>query len=144
MLGIEGLVARAGVGAGQQAQELVRSGAADDPLRIEREGLAERAAQRLAVAVRVAVQGGGGIVEGVERLRARSERALVRCQLDDAVEPWDGRLAADVGRDVEDPRAGDQQGHRAAVSSAFVWRTGRTVSAAAGGGSRLSGESGVA
>ena len=46
VLGVQCLVARPGVGAGQQAQQLVRSGAADDPLRIERERLAECAAQR--------------------------------------------------------------------------------------------------
>ena len=48
VLGIERLVAGTGVGAGQQAEQLVRAGAANDPLGIEREGVGQRATQRLA------------------------------------------------------------------------------------------------
>jgi hypothetical protein len=104
MLAVEHLVAGAGIGAGEQAENLVGAGAADNALGIEAVARADRLAQRDGAAIRVAMHAGGGLVIGLDGARARAQSALVRRQLHRIGIAGDLRLAADIGFDGVDAR----------------------------------------
>ena len=110
MAAVEHLVAGAGIGPQQQRDQLVRAGAADDASGIERMSPPERCTELLGIALWVAVDLARQRAVGGQRLGAGPERALVRGETDRALDAGDLRLAADIGRDVEDAGAGRQRG----------------------------------
>ena len=70
----------------------------------------ERLPQLLGAAVGIAVNLARQRAVGRQRLGAGPERALVRGETDRALDAGDLRLAADIGRDVEDAGAGRRRG----------------------------------
>ena len=104
VLGVEHLVAVAGIGLRQQPQQLVRARAAHDPRRVEPVGLADGGAQGGVRAVGVAVQVPAGAGEGRAGGVAGAVRVLVRRQLDHLGHAARARGPALVGGDVEDAR----------------------------------------
>src|SRR6185312_10738686 len=99
---VDDLVAGPGIGARQEADELVGAGAADDARRIEPVAPGDRLAQRHRPAIGIAVDLLRLGAIGLDGARARTERALVRGEADDARHALDLGLAADIGSDVED------------------------------------------
>src|SRR3546814_15785372 len=77
------LVARSGIATGQLAQQLVRSGTADDARRIEAEAPGDGASQLRRAAATVLVQPAGSRAVRHDSCRAVAERVLVRRELDD-------------------------------------------------------------
>ena len=104
------LAIRPGIGAQQQPDQLVGTGAAHDPVRIEPVMAAERAAQFGRAAVGIAVDLSGQRPIGGDRLGAGPERTFIGRQADRPLGPGSGRVAADIGGDVEDARPGDRGG----------------------------------
>src|SRR5262249_59182999 len=82
--GVNRRVAVVEIGVGDEVQEVVGARAADDAARIEPERAPDRLAQRGRVAVGVVLQVFTDRVIGGDRLWARSERRLVRRQLEHA------------------------------------------------------------
>ena len=97
-----------GIAALQQRDQLVRARTADNPVRVEAVGAAQRLAQFGGAAVRIAEDVAGERPIGLHRFRARAEGALVRCQPDRPLDPGRLRLASDIGGDIEDARARDR------------------------------------
>ena len=106
MFGVDALVARADIGVGEQRQDLVRARAADDPVGIEAVARRDRLAQRVADAVRDRARDGRPAAIGLDRLRRRAERRLVRGQLVDLGHARRRALAGHIGVDVKTPGAG--------------------------------------
>ncbi len=107
VLGEYALVARPDIGLGEEVQQLVRAGAADDAAldRALAAGRSPRAARSRCRPGRrracCACRGVGG-----ERLRARAQRRLVRGELVDLGAARRGALAGHIGLDVEDAGRG--------------------------------------
>ena len=102
VLGVDRLVAGADIGVGDQVQDLVRAGAADDPVRVQAIGAADRGAKRRRRAVGVEGERAGGGTIGLDRRRARSERRLVRRELVEPGAARRGGAAGHIGGDIED------------------------------------------
>ena len=99
--GVDRLVAVLQIGARQQVEQIVGAGAADDAGRIEAERAADRLAQFGRCAVRIILQMPPDRRVGLDRLRARAERRLVRRELEDLRDAGRAALARHIGLDVE-------------------------------------------
>ena len=105
VLGVNRLVTRLEEGIGEQVEDVVRTGAADDPAGIQAEGIADRLAKRRRAAVGIEMELLRGRLVGGDRRGARAERRLVGGELVQ-LRPA-GRLGAarHIRRDVEDAAA---------------------------------------
>ena len=113
------LVAHSGVAQGDKVEQLVRAGPADDPRRVDLVELADRLAQRGAVAVRIAVRSGRLGARG-ERRRAGPERVLVGRELGEHPPVRARAPAGNIGVDRFDPRFGSwSAGHCGAAHSSL-------------------------
>src|SRR4029079_16148307 len=112
MGGGDRLVALFEIGMRQQIEDLVRAGAADDAVRIEPEGAADRLAQDAGCAFRIILQMCGGLLVDGKRLRRRPERRLVGGQFEHLAARLRHRaLAGGVGRNIEDAGVRHGAGH---------------------------------
>jgi hypothetical protein len=102
VLGVDHLVARPGVGLGQQREDLVGARAADDAGGVESVRAPDGRTQAGVARVRVDVEAAGGGAEGGDGPRARAERVLVGAELEGRDVARELRLATLVGGDVED------------------------------------------
>src|ERR1700728_3852466 len=101
-------------------QQIVGARAADDAVGIEPEGAPDRLAQVARRAVRIVLQMIGPGPIGGNGARARSERRLVRRQLEYLGDPRRFALAGHIGLDIEHagPRLGTHGSHYSLPSSA--------------------------
>ncbi len=99
--GVDRLVTVAEIGVGDQVQQIVRAGAADDAAGIEPEGAPDRFAQRGGGAVGIVLEMLGNRAIGGDCFRAGAERRLVRRQLEHAGNAGCRALARDIGIDRE-------------------------------------------
>src|SRR6185437_13504312 len=99
--GVDRLVAVLEIGAGDQVEQIVGAGAADDARRIEAERLTDRLAQRGRGAVRIILEVLAGLVVGGDRMRARAQRRLVGRELEHLGDAGRAALARDVRGNVE-------------------------------------------
>ncbi|PAV69192.1 hypothetical protein WR25_08594 [Diploscapter pachys] len=100
---VDDLVARPGEGAGGQVQHLVRSSAIDQSLRLDAVMAGKRAAQVDRGGVGIALQMPRRVAIRRPRALGRTERILVRRQLDDLAAVLTGGATGDVGGDAQDP-----------------------------------------
>ncbi len=107
VLRMKHLVARAGVGAGEQRDQFVGAVATDNAPGVDPVNLGELGAQRRRPAVGIAVQRAGLGVVGLHRPRTRPARRFVGRQLDRRPPRGPGRrgAAAHIGADLEDAGA---------------------------------------
>ena len=77
MGGVDGLVAIVQIGVSNEVQELIGAGAADNAIRIEPKGTADRFTQRGGIAIGVVLQVLADGVIGGDRLGARPERRFI-------------------------------------------------------------------
>jgi hypothetical protein len=99
--GVDRLVAVGQIGVGDQIEQIVGAGAADDAVGVEPESAPDRLAQLGRGAVRVILEMLGERPIGGDRLRARAERRLVRGKLDHARHAGRGASARHIGIDGE-------------------------------------------
>ena len=104
--GVDRFVAVGEIGAGQQVQQVVGAGAADDAVRIEPERPPDRFAQFARRAVRIIFKMRADGLISRDGARARSEWRLVRRQLVYLGDAGRAALAGHVGLDVEHAGAG--------------------------------------
>ena len=91
------------IGVGEQIEDLVRAGAADDAVGIEPEGAADRLAQHARGAFRIVLEMVDRVLVGLLRLGRGPERRLVGRELEHLAARLRHRaLAGRVGRNVED------------------------------------------
>jgi hypothetical protein len=119
-LGLDDVVAGLAKGVAEQAEDLVRADAEDQPLRLQavpaRDGLAQHGGA--GVGVEVQPVGGGAVSLGGGR--AAAQRVLVGGQLHRVGEALHLGLARDVGADLEDARLGLRRvlGHARGIAAA--------------------------
>ncbi len=107
------LVAMGEIGVREQIEDFVRAGAADDAVRVESEGAADRLAQHPRCALRIILQMRRGVLVDRNRLRRRPERRLVGGQLEHLAARLRHRaLAGRVGRNIENAGIRHGAGHR--------------------------------
>ena len=111
MLGHHQIPARAAIGQAELVDQVVRSGAADDPRRIEPEPGADRAPQVRCTAIRIAVQPILDAGDGRLRAGRHAERTLVGRQLDHPVDAGNARRATDIRRYRQDLGARPRPAH---------------------------------
>ena len=83
VLAVDHLIAGAGIGLAQQADELIRTRSADHARRINAVDIADGVAQRRALAIRIAMQFPLQRGVGFRCLGARAERAFIGTEFDD-------------------------------------------------------------
>ena len=113
---VKHLVAGAGIGAGQQPQQLIRSGAADDPGGIKPIEPRQTVPQGRGMAVRISMHLGGGVPVGFHGARAGTQSAFVGGQTDQPIDAGSMRLAADIWRNIEDSGTGGRSRHGTVLS----------------------------
>src|SRR5690349_24563694 len=101
---VDHFIAGTGIAAGEELDELVGAGAADDARSVESVAPRQRLAQLDRAAIGITVELAGNRAIGGHRAWARAKRALVRGKPDEPVDALDLGLAADIGSDVEDAR----------------------------------------
>ncbi len=99
--GVDRLVAVGQIGVGDEIEQIVGAGAADDAVGIEPESAPDRLAQLGRGAVRIVLEMLGERAIGGDRLRARAERRLVRGKLDHARDAGRRAPARHIGIDGE-------------------------------------------
>ncbi|RXT27701.1 hypothetical protein B5U98_02605 [Bosea sp. Tri-39] len=104
------LVAIAEIDLGDQLQQFVRAGAADDAVGVEAVAAGDRLAQLRRRAVGIEFKLAGKVAIGRDRLGARAERGLVGGELVQLDAGRSRGLAGDIGLDVEDAGTRDGAG----------------------------------
>jgi hypothetical protein len=111
VVGHDRFVARAEIGVGEQVQQFVGAGAADDAIRIEAEALADRLTQNARRAFRVVLKMRRAVLVRGDRLRRRAEWGLVGGQLVDFGNAGSLALARGIGGNIENARTRHRTGH---------------------------------
>ena len=101
MLAIDGLVSGPDVGERKQLQKIVRAGAGDDPVRVQRVTRADRLAQGAGRAFRIKRNLAGHAAQGLYRARRWPERGLIGRQFEHARGARRGAPAGHVSVDSE-------------------------------------------
>ena len=126
--GRDRLVAAAQIGVRQQVEDFVGAGAADDPIRVEPEGAADRLAQHARGAFRIVLQMRRGVAVDRHGLRRGPERRLVGRQLEHLAARLRHRaLAGRVGRNIENAGIRHGSGHLQLRIVGAALRFGRPV-----------------